>query len=115
MWVLPPAAWCWGNSAAVMLSKRDWLSWVIRLDEDDLNRAFQAFKDLADKKKEVTDKDIESVVAQQKRTVAEVYHLEMVQVSCGNGMPTAAVRLTGPDGEDAGGCFSGHRTGRCGL
>jgi 2-isopropylmalate synthase len=69
------------------------------LEEEDLNRAFQAFKDLADKKKEVTDKDIESVVAQQKRTVAEVYHLNMVQVSCGNGMPTAAVSLTGPQGE----------------
>jgi 2-isopropylmalate synthase len=70
------------------------------LDEDDLNRSFQAFKDLADKKKEVTDKDIESVVAQQKRTVAEVYHLETVQISCGNGMPTAAVKLSGPDGKE---------------
>ena len=69
------------------------------LDEDDLSRSFQAFKELADKKKEVTDKDIESVVAQQKRTVAELYRLLMVQVSCGNGMPTAAVRLTGPKGE----------------
>jgi 2-isopropylmalate synthase len=74
------------------------------LPDDELLRAFQAFKDLADKKKDVTDKDIESVVAQQKRTISEVYKLEMVQVSCGNGMPTAAVRLTGPDGnivEDA--------------
>jgi 2-isopropylmalate synthase len=69
------------------------------LPEDELLRAFQAFKDLADKKKDVTDKDIESVVAQQKRTVSEIYHLEMVQVSCGNGMPTAAVRLKGPDGK----------------
>ncbi len=69
------------------------------LSDDDLNRAFQAFKDLADKKKDVTDKDIESVVAQQKRTVSEVYHLEMVQVSCGSGMPTASVRLTGPGGK----------------
>jgi 2-isopropylmalate synthase len=69
------------------------------LPDDELLRAFQAFKDLADKKKDVTDKDIESVVAQQKRTISEVYRLEMVQVSCGNGMPTAAVRLTGPDGK----------------
>jgi 2-isopropylmalate synthase len=69
------------------------------LPEDELMRAFQAFKDLADKKKDVTDKDIESVVAQEKRTVSEAYHLEMVQVSCGNGMPTAAVRLTGPEGK----------------
>jgi 2-isopropylmalate synthase len=69
------------------------------LGDDDFNRAFQAFKDLADKKKDITDKDIESVVAQQKRTVSELYHLEMVQVSCGNGMPTASVRLTGPGGK----------------
>jgi 2-isopropylmalate synthase len=53
------------------------------LNDDDFNRAFQAFKELADKKKNVTDKDIESLVAQQKRTVSEAYHLEMVQVSCG--------------------------------
>jgi 2-isopropylmalate synthase len=69
------------------------------LSDDDFNRAFQAFKDLADKKKDVTDKDIESVVAQQKRTVSELYHLEKVQVSCGNGMPTASVQLTGPGGK----------------
>jgi 2-isopropylmalate synthase len=69
------------------------------MDEDDLNRSFQAFKELADKKKEVTDKDLETVVAQQKRTMAEVYHLEMVQVSCGNGMPTASVRLSDPQGK----------------
>jgi 2-isopropylmalate synthase len=69
------------------------------LDDDDLNRTFNAFKELADKKKEVTDKDIESVVAQQKRTVSEVYRLDMVQVSCGSGMPTASVRLIGPEGK----------------
>ncbi len=69
------------------------------LNEDDFNRAFIAFKELAEKKKEVTDKDLESVVAQQKRTLSEVYHLDMVQVSCGNGMPTASVRLVGPGGK----------------
>ena len=70
------------------------------LNEEDFTRAFQSFKELAEKKKEVTDKDIESVVAQQKRTVVESYHLEMVQVSSGNGLPTAAVKLTGPDGQE---------------
>jgi 2-isopropylmalate synthase len=69
------------------------------LNDDDFNRAFTAFKELAEKKKEITDKDLESVVAQQKRTLSEVYHLEMVQVSSGNGMPTAAVRLLGPEGK----------------
>jgi 2-isopropylmalate synthase len=69
------------------------------LSEDDFTRAFQAFQELAGKKKEVTDKDIESLVAQQKRTISEVYHLELVQVTCGDDMPTASVRLTGPDGK----------------
>src|SRR5512137_2739834 len=48
------------------------------LDEDDLNRAFQAFKELADKKKEVTDRDIESLVAEERRTVSETYHLDHI-------------------------------------
>ena len=52
------------------------------------------------KRKEVTDRDIESLVAEEQRTVSEVYHLDRVQVSCGDrGIPTAAVRLIGPDGQ----------------
>ena len=70
------------------------------LSEEDFNRAFTAFKQLADKKKEITDKDIESLVAEELRTVSEVYHLDRVQVSCGDrGIPTAAVRLIAPDGQ----------------
>jgi len=70
------------------------------LSEEDFSRAFSAFKDLADKKKEVTDKDIESIVAEEKRTVSEVYHLDRIQVSCGDrGIPTAAVRLIAPGGK----------------
>jgi 2-isopropylmalate synthase len=70
------------------------------LSEEDLNRAFTAFKQLADKKKEIADKDIESLVAEELRTVSEVYHLDRVQVSCGDrGIPTAAVRLIAPDGQ----------------
>jgi len=70
------------------------------LSEEDFNRAFSAFKELADKKREITDKDIESLVAEEQRTVSEVYHLDRVQVSCGDrGIPTAAIRLTAPDGQ----------------
>jgi 2-isopropylmalate synthase len=75
------------------------------LTEEDLNRAFTAFKELADKKKDVTDRDIESLVAEERRTVSEEYHLDRIQVTCGDkGVPTAAVRLVGPGGslmEDA--------------
>jgi 2-isopropylmalate synthase len=70
------------------------------LAEEDLNRAFLAFKELADKKKEVTDRDIETLVAEEMRTSSETYHLDYVGVSCGDhGMPTATVRLIGPGGQ----------------
>jgi 2-isopropylmalate synthase len=70
------------------------------LSEENFNRAFAAFKDLADKKRDVTDKDIESIVAEEQRTVSEIYHLDRIQVTCGDrGIPTAAVRLIAPDGQ----------------
>ncbi|MEE8173939.1 MAG: 2-isopropylmalate synthase [Dehalococcoidia bacterium] len=70
------------------------------LSDEALNRAFRAFKELADKKKEVTDRDIESLVAEELRTVSEIYHLEHVQVSCGDhSVPTATVSLRAPSGE----------------
>jgi len=70
------------------------------MDEESLKHAFQAFKELADKKREVTDRDIESVIAEELRTVTEVYHLDHVEVSCGNhNIPTATVRLIAPDGK----------------
>jgi len=70
------------------------------LSEEDFNRAFAAFKDLADKKRDVTDKDIESVIAEEKRTTSESYHLDRLQVTCGDrGIPTAAVRLIAPNGD----------------
>jgi 2-isopropylmalate synthase len=70
------------------------------LSETDFDRAFAAFKELADKKKEVADPDIESLVAEEQRTAVETYHLDRLQVTCGDcGLPTAAVRLTGPGGK----------------
>jgi 2-isopropylmalate synthase len=70
------------------------------LSEEEFNRAFAAFKELADKKREITDRDIESLIAEELRTVSEVYHLDRIQVSCGDrGIPTAAVRLIGRGGK----------------
>ena len=70
------------------------------LSEEDFSRAFSTLKELTDKKKEITDKDIESLIAQELRTVSEVYHLDRIQVSCGDrGIPTASVKLTAPDGQ----------------
>ncbi len=70
------------------------------LTEEDLSRVFSAFKELADKKREVTDRDIESLIAEEQRTVSEVYHLDRIQVTCGDrGIPTASVKLIAPDGQ----------------
>jgi 2-isopropylmalate synthase len=70
------------------------------LEDEDFSRVFRAFKELADKKKEVADRDIESLVAEEQRTISELYHLDRIQVSCGDrGIPTASVVLIGPKGE----------------
>lgn len=68
------------------------------LTKESFDKVFEAFKRLADKKKEITDRDIESLVHEEKRTIVETYHLERLQVTCGDrGIPTAAVRLKGPN------------------
>jgi 2-isopropylmalate synthase len=68
------------------------------LDDADLERAFQRFKSLADKKKTVTDADLEALVTDELYQPPELYSLDGLQVACGTmGMPTATVRLLGPD------------------
>ncbi|MBI2939335.1 MAG: 2-isopropylmalate synthase [Chloroflexi bacterium] len=69
------------------------------LSEEELGRAFARFKEVADLKKSVTDRDIEALIADEVRAPAEIYRLDHVQVSCGDhSIPTATVRLTAPDG-----------------
>ena len=71
------------------------------LTQEELNVAFQGFKELADRKREVTNVDLVAVMSSQRRTagVPSIYQMEHVQVSCGNHeVPTATVRLTAPDG-----------------
>jgi 2-isopropylmalate synthase len=69
------------------------------LSNEELDRAFERFKELADKKKNITDADLEALVADQIYQPREIYALDGLQVACGTmGMPTATVRLRGPDG-----------------
>ena len=69
------------------------------LDDDEFMRAFRAFKEIADKKKDVTDGDVEAVVADQVLVVAETFRLDRLQVSCGEpSIPTATVLITNADG-----------------
>ena len=70
------------------------------LSGEALVKAFERFKELAEKKKEVTDQDLISLVADQRRTDTDAYSLDYVHVTCGTDeAPKAVVRLIGPDGQ----------------
>jgi 2-isopropylmalate synthase len=70
------------------------------LSDDDLGKVFDRFKKLADKKKTITDADLEALMTDEIYQPCEVFAMEGLQVACGTmGMPTATVRLRGPDGE----------------
>ena len=69
------------------------------LDDEALDKAFARFKELADRKKVITDLDLEALIADEFYKPRDIYSLVGMQVTCGTiGMPTAAVRLKGPDG-----------------
>ena len=71
------------------------------LSDQDLNKAFLRFKELADKKKEISDRDLEAIVNDETQQVVEHFKLELVQVSCGSSArPTATVTILTPNGEE---------------
>ena len=71
------------------------------LSENELNKAFVRFKEVADKKKEITDWDLEALVTDEIQQAPDLFKLELVQVSSGsNACPTATVTLRNPEGEE---------------
>jgi 2-isopropylmalate synthase len=71
------------------------------LSDQDVNKAFIRFKEIADKKKEITDWDLEAIVNDEIQQAPELFHLELVQVSCGDhAAPTATIKLRTPEGEE---------------
>jgi 2-isopropylmalate synthase len=70
------------------------------LEQEELNQAFKRYKELADKKKVITDADLEALIEDQSYQSQELFSLEGLQVACGTmGMPTATVKLRGPEGD----------------
>ncbi|NLF00921.1 MAG: 2-isopropylmalate synthase [Anaerolineales bacterium] len=71
------------------------------LGEEEFERVYGRFLEVADKKKTVDTRDLEAIVADEVGMFfQETYHLEQVQVTCGNmSIPTATVRITGPEGQ----------------
>ncbi len=71
------------------------------LSDTELNRAFLVFKDVADKKKVITDWDLEAIVGDETQQPPELFRLEYVQVSCGDrAQPTATVTIRTPEGRE---------------
>ncbi|MBI3580719.1 MAG: 2-isopropylmalate synthase [Nitrospinae bacterium] len=65
-----------------------------KLDKDQLDAAFERFKALADKKKEVFDDDLEAVVGDEITIAHRVYELAYFHTTTGNAtIPTATVKL----------------------
>jgi len=81
------------------------------LDEEQFDKVYHRFLTVADKKKTVDTRDLETIVADEVQLFhEETYQLEHVQVTCGDhSIPTATVSIRGPDGEVQ--CDAAHGTG----
>jgi 2-isopropylmalate synthase len=100
--IIDPADVGVGGSAIVLTARSGRAALRHRLDqmgyelaEEEFERVYAEFLELADKKKEVYDEDLETLVSESERTSAgEVYHLQTLHVMCGDpGIPTATVEL----------------------
>lgn len=70
------------------------------LNEDQLNAVFDAFKALADKKKEVYDEDLIVLIENQLQDVTPVWSLVSMHTTAGTGLlPTATVCIRNPEGQ----------------
>jgi 2-isopropylmalate synthase len=71
------------------------------LSKEELNKAFDRFKRLADKKKVVTDADIEAIISDEFYQPEEIWKLNDIHVTCGDRVKaTATVTLTDPNGAE---------------
>ena len=72
------------------------------LSDEELQDLFIRFKRVADKKKVVADADLVALISDEIYQPPEVFRLKDAQVVCGTlGMPTATVRIIGPDGKES--------------
>ncbi|AQK57296.1 2-isopropylmalate synthase B [Zea mays] len=69
---------------------------------------FKRYKEVAEKKKRVTDEDIEALLSDEIFQPKVIWSLADVQATCGTlGLSTATVKLIGPDGEERIACSVG--------
>jgi 2-isopropylmalate synthase len=73
-----------------------------------LNTAFKRFKEIADKKKQVTAMDLEALVTDELRSEIAGYTLQWFDVEASSRRPPhATVAVLGPDGDELVGSFTG--------
>ena len=96
---LPTAAWCWASTAAAMSVESRLSELGHTLSKEELGQVFQSFKELADKKKMVTDRDLEALLKHKKvEEQVEGFKLERFTVNSGNYVTSnAVVRLSKGD------------------
>ncbi|CAI8023754.1 2-isopropylmalate synthase [Geodia barretti] len=73
------------------------------LSREEVTTVFESFKELADKKREVTDRDLEILMDEEKRSASEPvsYLLEHIHFSSGDhDIPTATVKLVDSTGNE---------------
>jgi 2-isopropylmalate synthase len=73
----------------------------LEVTDEEANRLFTVFKDLADRKKEMTDDDLAAIVLEEKLSKEQrFYELIGIQIQYGtNSVPTATVTLSGSNNE----------------
>ncbi|OEH91423.1 2-isopropylmalate synthase [Bacillus solimangrovi] len=72
------------------------------MSDEEMNRLFIAFKELADKKKEIADDDLMALVTEERLGAATTYYeMTALQVQYGtNNIPTATITLKDPEGNE---------------
>ena len=69
------------------------------ITQDELNAAFERFKILCDKKKEIYDEDIRSIMTEETIKIPQVFEVVSMQINtCSDGVPNAAITIL-KDGE----------------
>jgi 2-isopropylmalate synthase len=65
-----------------------------KLSNEELDKTYERFLAVADKKKEVFDEDLAAIISDEIHVIEHVYKLEYLHVACGTGtLPTASVKM----------------------
>ena len=115
--IIDPAEVGAGGSSIILTARSGRHALKHRLEElgfefadEEFDGVYEVFLDLADRKKEVYDEDLEAMIGERERTVDELYHLETVHVMCGDpGIPSATIELVDQEGNHL--VDSSHGTG----